>query len=293
MSFFNFSIGQIKVLSSGKSEVVFKKINDSSITDTFFIEQDEGLKTKTLHANKVYKFNMFLLREQSHILINIEVLGNPEEIEYLAIERKTSHSLSNYRVFKTFTEDEIKILLSNKNIKIKDVYPESNKLDSYYRIQYREKYKEMIKYVSTVKLEAFKTSSNVIYGEQEEKRSSMFYTHEDTVTYQDNDFGLQFEVKRNSITNEFIIKNLNFTNLEGKWDIERKTSHYLSSFRKVKILSNSDLESLLEKKVFVYTDKYPESRKLSSFYRLTYTDIKNHSYSLEPIELKGITGTSK
>jgi hypothetical protein len=52
--------------------------------------------------------------------------------------------------------------------------------------------------------------------------------------------------------------------------IERKSSAPLSEYRTIKVLSQSEIQALIDEKQFIFDDNFPESRQLDSYYRVKY-----------------------
>lgn len=118
----------------------------------------------------------------------------------------------------------------------------------------------------------------------------IFYSKEILKKYTNLDFGFSFTAERLQITNELNFKNIEFQNLQGKWILERKTSHNLSTFRVIKTLTKEELAELENNGHLIIVDKNPESRKLTSFYRIKYIDNYGAEFPLCEIKIAAITG---
>lgn len=161
-----------KTTSGKEIDVRITKDLDNAIIDSVEIESNISLNTSSLGSVNRAIFSMYLMRIENSILINIDVIGF-EKISEMTIERKTTNQLSNYRTIITFKPDELDMLFENNNIKFEDKYPESNKLDSYYRLKYITT-DGFVRYVSSNKIEAMKSQTINFYGDQEIKNQNDF-----------------------------------------------------------------------------------------------------------------------
>ena len=144
-----------------------------------------------------------------------------------------------------------------------DKYIESRQLDSYYRIRYVSK-EGVIKKFPAVYLAKASNENSITFGDHK-KDETMFETEEEKNIIEYKDYGVSLTVKNVGI--KVLVTISGGENLVGSWFIERKSSKPLSSFRRIKSITDEDKE-LSKVGEHVHIDNYPESRKLDAYYRL-------------------------
>ncbi|MFT4968946.1 MAG: hypothetical protein ACI9O4_000688 [Chitinophagales bacterium] len=134
------------------------------------------MKTSLKPENSTNKSNpalivLYVLREETKTTLNL-TLERGELPASIIVQRKNSNDISEYNSFKEFTAEEIEILREDSKIIFEDKYPESRKLDSYYRIIYE--YTDGAKKITSgVLLEGQVANNEGVYGDQE-KDTSLF-----------------------------------------------------------------------------------------------------------------------
>lgn len=230
---------------------------------------------------------LFVQRSGSEVLCNV---SNPSyhHINKLIIERKSSSPLSNFSIVKTLNSAELeKVNISGKVI-VNDKFPESRKLDSYYRIKYENKNGEWV-----ILPEVFLESNSMASAEIKKnvvKEEGVFINSEDTIRYFSDDFGLKIVAQSQGTSVLIKLENVGFNyNPTGRWYIERKAENLLAAYKLVKPLSENDIQQLMNDGTFVFNDVYPESRKTDAYYRLRYEDqMMDFELLFEPVLVEGI-----
>lgn len=225
---------------------------------------------------------MYLLRKGSKVNIALIYKGS-DAPHFIEIERKSTAPLSVYRKIITLSDEHLEILKKEGKLLLADSYPESRQLDSYYRLKMKSK-DGIIKTPPGIFLSRASHNESITFGEHDLKDESMFVSDEEKNTPTFEQYGVSFKVERVKLTVLITIGGGN--SLDGKWYIERKTSKPLASFRRVKAISNED-KTLVKAGNHVFIDKYPESRKLDSYYRLIVVTKEGEIIELPPVFLEG------
>lgn len=205
---------------------------------------------------------MFLMRKGNSVRIVLVSNGDALPTE-LGIERKSTAPLSTYRKVLTVNGDQLLQLKTEKKLILEDLYPESRQLDSYYRVKFVTA-QGVIRTMPAVYLEKASNENAITFGDHK-KDETMFETEEEKKVISFQDYGVVFNVKSNGT--KVLITIGGGKSLNGSWFIERKSSKPLSSFRRIKVISEEDKQLTMQGE-HVFIDKYPESRKLDVYYRL-------------------------
>lgn len=245
------------------------------ISTTFF--------TTTAQENSSdLNIEMFLLRKG--VDVSIALFSNKSKIpNEIVIERKSTAPLSTFRKAILLSKEELATLDEKGKLLLKDLYPESRQLDSYYRIAYKTG-DTTIAYTKTVFLTQTEGTEGVTFGDHK-KDEAMFEPEPDNIdrSYEGNN--IAFNIKR---INSKVLITVGAKNspLKGEWFIERKSSAPLATFRRVKTIYDEDLEAVLNGER-VFLDTYPESRKLDSYYRLVVENKEDVRFEMPAIFLAG------
>lgn len=297
------SIIQCFARTSLKGQVVFKEKTEevsnqskieknpelNSLNEPFTLNND-SLNQSFVNevSNQGYdRIKLYIQRVGSTVICNV-TNNTGTIIEKLIIERKTSFYLSNYTTIKTLNSSEIENLNLTGKIIFNDKYPESNKLDTYYRIKIEDA-SGVSKTFPAVLLKRQSVSSVDQFGDHD-KNELIFKTEEDTLKYYSEDFGLKINVIPQLTNVAISIENIDFNNDNtGKWFLERKIGGVLGNYKLIKPFSESDLQELIENGILNFLDKFPESKKVDVYYRLRFIDqIMDLDVMFEPISIKGL-----
>ena len=231
---------------------------------------------------------MYLMRKGVKVNIALIFKGG-ENPTFLEIERKSTAPLSVYRKIITLNEEQIQTLIKDGKIILSDIYPESRQLDSYYRMKIKDK-DGNIKTPPGIFLAKASHNEAITFGEHDLKDESMFIPEDEKNLPTYEEYGLNLKLERVKLT--VLITIGGGKNVEGSWFIERKTDKPLASFRVVKTIKADDI-ALVKAGEHVFIDKYPESRKLDSYYRLVIVNKEGERLESPPVFLAGDESGSK
>lgn len=276
-----FILTKINLSSQSNQLLAF---NSGSRLDNESNHSSSEADVQTTSSNSV---KLSIQRSGSEVVCNV---SNPLfiHIKKLIIERKSSSPLSNFTGIKTLNSSELEKVNITGQVIINDKFPESRKLDSYYRIKYEDKSGEWI-ILPEVYLESNSTSSTEILVD-EVSNESLFVNSEDTIRYFSDDFGLKILAEPQGTSVFIKLENVGFKyNPTGRWYIERKADNLLAAYKLIKPLSENDIQKLMNDGNFVFNDVYPESRKTDAYYRLRYEDqMMDFELLFEPVIVEGI-----
>lgn len=243
-------------------------VQENKKVDSISMNFKSNLKTSggVGYENDV-KFGLYIKRDDLKVILNLSVInGNPPNT--IIIERKSSAPLSEYRTVKVLSEEEISKLIADNKLIFDDNFPESRQLDSYYRIKYQKK-DDMMKLTPGVLLPKQNAANDELYGDHETDEN-LFVDDEVAAIEKEkkDDKGVSIYAERNGTKVILTIQGSNYLKLGQKMSIERKTTEYLATFRRIKELTQDDIDILLSEGVLIVEDKFPASVKVGSFYRL-------------------------
>lgn len=221
-----------------------------------------SLNTSLANTKEDVSIEMFLMRKGSSV--KVVLISNGTNIpSELIVERKSTAPLSKYGKVITINNDQLEQFNIKKKIILSDLYPESRQLDSYYRIRFVTN-TGVIKTTPAVFLTKASNENTITFGDHKQDET-MFETEEEKLITNYEDHGVSFSVR--SSGTKVLVTIAGGESLEGSWFIERKSSKPLSSFRRIKSITSED-KDLTTGGEHVFIDKYPESRKLDTYYRL-------------------------
>lgn len=236
--------------------------------------------TSSIKSNAAL-FDLYVLREETKVTLNL-TLEKGDLPEFIVVQRKTSKDISEYTTFKEFTPEEIEILREDSKIIFEDNYPESRKLDSYYRIIY-EYASGAKKITSGVLLAGQVGNTEGIYGDHV-KDESLFVNERK----EKQDQGVSVIAERIDGKVNLIVQNSGVLEAGQQVTIERKTNDNLSTFRSVKLLDDDELNMLMSSGQIIVNDKYPPSYKSKAKYRVVVSSNNEIVYEFPEVALVNI-----
>jgi hypothetical protein len=120
---------------SNMPAIMLPRASDESITFGDHVKDASMFdKEEDLNLPQYADYNIDFSVKRVDVKVQMTIRARTNELKgYWIIERKSSKPLASYRMIKSLTPDDVAAVLTGERVFL-DLYPESRKLDAYYRI---------------------------------------------------------------------------------------------------------------------------------------------------------------
>ena len=189
LHFFTLAQAQVKIID--KYDFNNNSLPSNNNINVVLYDSLININNQVSSSNKNSLIDFYANRINNRIVLYLST-NSDIHVKQLAIERKTSAYLSVFTPIKIFDNNELNELHLTKKILFKDEFPESNKLEAYYRIVFEDNFGviRIMPYIQLPKISA-KSTSNINIED-----AHLFVFPEDTLIYFSKDYGIDYDFSK-------------------------------------------------------------------------------------------------